>query len=72
MYVRFYVHKYTTPVTESRRKKLGSNSRRERQQSSLPWDPDLEEATDQPPHMILLDPYLVVYRRRRHRLISRE
>ena len=51
---------------------MGSNSRRERHQSQLVWEPDMEEATEQPPHMILLDPYLVVYRRHRRRLISHE
>ncbi len=30
----------------------------------------MEEANDQPPHMILLDPYFVVYRGRRRKLIS--
>ena len=30
----------------------------------------MEEAAEQPPHMILLDPYFVVYRGRRRRLIS--
>jgi len=32
----------------------------------------MEEATEQPPHMILLDPYFVVYRGRRRKLISHE
>lgn len=35
---------------------MGSNARREHHQSQLAWDPDLEEASEQPPHMILLDP----------------
>ena len=43
---------------------LRANSRRERHQRSLPWDPDLEEASVQPPHMILLDPHFMVYHRR--------
>ena len=30
----------------------------------------MAEAADQPPHMILLDPYFVVYRKRRRKLIS--
>jgi len=30
----------------------------------------MAEAAEQPPHMILLDPYFVVYRGRRRRLIS--
>ena len=30
----------------------------------------MEEAADQPPHVILVDPYFVVYRGRRHKLIS--
>ena len=37
---------------------------------NLLWDNEMEEANDQPPHMILLDPYFVVYRGRRRRLIS--
>ena len=41
-----------------------SNARCERQQSQLAWDPDLEEASVQPPHMILLDPHFMVYHRR--------
>ena len=44
---------------------MGSNSRRERHQRSLPWDPDLEEVSVQPPHTILLDPHFMVYRGRR-------
>ena len=43
---------------------LRANARRERHQSPLPWDPDLEEASVQPPHMILLDPHFMVYHRR--------
>ena len=49
---------------------MGSISRRERQQTSLPWDPDLEEAAEQPPHLILLDPSFLVYRGRRRKLVS--
>ena len=30
----------------------------------------MEEATEQPPHLILLDPHFLVYRRRRRKLIS--
>ena len=30
----------------------------------------MQEASEQPPHMILLDPYFVVYRGRRRKLIS--
>jgi len=30
----------------------------------------MEEAGEQPPYMILLDPYFVVYRGRRRKLIS--
>ncbi len=30
----------------------------------------MEEASDQPPHVILIDPYFVVYRGRRRKLIS--
>ena len=41
-----------------------ANSRRERQQRSLPWDPDLEEASVQPSYLILLDPHFVVYHQR--------
>ena len=37
---------------------------------NLLWNNEMEEATDQPPHMILLDPYFVVYRGRRRKLIS--
>ena len=37
---------------------------------NLCWDNEMEEAADQPPHMILLDPYFVVYRGRRRKLIS--
>ena len=48
----------------------GSISRRERQQTSLPWDPDLEEAAEQPPHLILFVPCLGVHRKRRRRLLS--
>ena len=44
---------------------MGSNSGRERHQSPLPWDPDLEEASVQPPYLILLDPHFMVYRGRR-------
>ncbi len=44
---------------------MGSNARRERHQSSLPWDMDLEEVAKQPPHMIVFVPCSVVYRRRR-------
>ena len=36
----------------------------------LPWDPDLEEAADQPPHLILLDPSFLVYRGRRRKRTS--
>ena len=32
----------------------------------------MEEATDQPPHVILVDPYFVVYTGRRRKLISGE
>jgi len=49
---------------------MGPNSRRERHQSPLVWSPDMEEAAEQPPHMILLDPYFAVYRERRRKLIS--
>jgi len=49
---------------------MGSNARLERQQRLLPWNPDMEEATEQPPHLILLDPHFLVYRRRRRKLIS--
>lgn len=49
---------------------MGSNSRLERQQSPLPWDPDLEEAAEQPPHLILLDPRFLVYRKRLRKRIS--
>jgi hypothetical protein len=49
---------------------MGSNARLERQQSSLAWDPEMEEATEQPPHLILLDPSFLVYRRRQRKLIS--
>ena len=44
---------------------MGSNASLEHQQRPLPWDPDMEEATDQPPHLILLDPSFLVYRKRR-------
>ena len=44
---------------------MGSSARRERHQSLLRWDPDLEEASVQPPYLILLDPHFVVYTRRR-------
>ena len=44
-----------------------SNARLERQQKPLPWDSDMEESTEQPPHMILLIPCFVVYRGRRRK-----
>ena len=52
------------PCALQREKKMGSNSRCKRQQRSLPWDPDLEEASVQPPHMIRLDPHFMVCHRR--------
>jgi hypothetical protein len=48
-------------------KKMGSNASLERQQRLLPWDPDMEEATEQPPHLILLDPFFLVYHKRRRK-----
>ncbi len=54
----------------STRKKLRSLTRPDLQQSPLIWSLDMEEAAAQPPHMMLLDPYFVVYRGRRRKLIS--
>ena len=47
-----------------------SNARLERQQTPLPWDPKMEEVLEQPPHLILLDPSFLVYRKRRRKRIS--
>ena len=49
---------------------LRANSRRERHQRPLPWDPEMEEAAEQPPHLILLDPSFLVYRGRRRNRVS--
>jgi hypothetical protein len=38
--------------------------------NQLAWNPDLEEADDRPPAMILIDTYFAVYRNRRRALIS--
>ncbi len=38
--------------------------------NQLAWDPDLEEADDRPPAMILIDNYFAVYRNRCRALIS--
>ena len=32
------------------------------QQDSLVWNPDMEEVSDRPPSMILIDNYFAVYR----------
>ena len=45
-----------------------SNARRERHQSPLPWDPDLEEASEAPPYILLIDNWFPIHRRRRLRL----
>ena len=49
---------------------MGSISRRERQQTSLPWDPNLEEASEAPPYILLVDNWFPIGPRRRHRLTS--
>ena len=56
------------PRTARRTQKMGSNSRRERQQTSLPWDPDLEEAREAPPYILLIDNGFPIRRRRRRSL----
>ena len=38
--------------------------------NQLAWNPDMEEADDRPPAMILIDNYFAVYRNRRRPLIS--
>ncbi|MFQ5878301.1 MAG: hypothetical protein ACE5JH_11575 [Acidobacteriota bacterium] len=38
--------------------------------SALAWNPEMEEAEDRPPAMILIDNYFAVYRKRRRALIS--
>jgi hypothetical protein len=37
---------------------------------ALAWDPELEEATERPPYMLMIDDYFTVYQRRRRRLVS--
>lgn len=49
---------------------MGSNSRLERHQRPLPWDAEMEEAPEQPPHMVLFIPCLVAHRRHRRRLVN--
>ena len=46
-----------------------SNSRRERHQSRLAWDPDLEEAADVPPYILLIENWFPIRPRRRQGLI---
>ena len=46
---------------------LRANSRRERHQSPLPWDPDLEEASEAPPYILLIDNWFAIRRKRRRR-----
>ena len=45
--------------------RLGPWLRSGRVEGAPTLDPDMEEATEQPPHLILLDPSFLVYRRRR-------
>ena len=44
-----------------------SNARRERHQRLLPWDPDLEEAGEAPPYILLIDNWFPTSRKRRRR-----
>ena len=49
---------------------MGANSRLERQQSQLAWDPDLEEARDAPPYILLIDNWFPIRPRRRRKPVS--
>ena len=36
----------------------------------MPWDPDLEEASDTPPYILLIDNWFPICRKRRRKLVS--
>lgn len=41
-------------------------------QDPLAWDPEMDEATQRPPYMLMIDEYFTVYQHRRRRLVSGE
>ncbi|OFW17182.1 MAG: hypothetical protein A3H27_17875 [Acidobacteria bacterium RIFCSPLOWO2_02_FULL_59_13] len=41
-------------------------------QGTLAWDPEMDEATERPPYMLMIDEYFMVYQRRRRRFVSGE
>ena len=47
-----------------------SISRRERQQTSLPWNPDMEEASETPSYILFIDNGFPLRPRRRRRLTA--
>ncbi len=46
------------------------NASLERHQSSFPWDPEMEEASEAPPYILLIDTWFPIHRRRRRRSVS--
>ena len=49
---------------------MGSLIRLGLQQGSLVWSPDMEEASERPPYILMIDNYFAIYQRRRRALIS--
>lgn len=80
-YVRYSVRLVYHEAHEGNQQKLGSLTRPGLQQrpaacpachgtGNLLWNNEMEEASDQPPSVILINPYFVVYTGRRRKLIS--
>ena len=49
---------------------MGSLTRPGLQQGALGWDPEMEEAGNRPPYILMIDNYFEIYQRRRRVLIS--
>ena len=51
---------------------MGSLTRLGLQQGPLTWNPDMEEASESPPYILMIDNYFAIYQRRRRALIGGE